>query len=406
MGSPPSKETQQLADYLEDNKDAILKVWEEQVTEKHEEPSALVTLSREEFYDSIPDFIKSFCNDLREEEVSMGKVSRKHGTQRWEHGVNLPLLTEEWSILFFSLTDFIYEARDQLSLNNQLVEKSQKRLGEFILAAIKNSVAEYHNLEQLKAEAQVGDLEEIIQENKGLIKDKAYNLQGASHDLGGSMVVVKMNLSMLKETELNDEARKLVDQLELAAENLSQLLDNLLSLFRLEAGREKRDLKNFDAAEILHDLGKNMQPLAEAKKIELRIDGEQKLPVEGDSLKVKRIAQNLILNSLKYTEEGYVEINWRKESQDHWLLTVSDTGPGIDDTNAKLFTDASGEKPQSPQDIKDEEIGPNGVKIHSEGIGLLIVRQLCELLDAIVNIEGEKNKGTTFSIIFPTNYTE
>ncbi|MEX0610472.1 MAG: histidine kinase dimerization/phospho-acceptor domain-containing protein [Balneolaceae bacterium] len=92
----------------------------------------------------------------------------------------------------------------------------------------------------------MGDLEEIIKENNGLMKDRGHNLQSASHDVGGSMVALKLNLSLLRQTDLNEGATEIVGQISKATDNLSQLLDNMLDLFRLEAGREQLEINEFD----------------------------------------------------------------------------------------------------------------------------------------------------------------
>lgn len=399
------EEFSSVADYLLDKEDEILKKWEEQIISVNKEPSAIASLSKDEFHDSIPDFIKALCQDFKNEKVEMEKVSRKHGSHRWEFGINLPLLTDEWSSLYFILLDYINEARDKLNLSTDLWTKTHKRLAMYVHNALKNSVDQYFNLEKRKAEARVGDIEEILEDKTGKLKERGENLQQASHDLGGSMVVVKMNLSMLKQTELSEEARELVDQLSMASENLSQLLDNLLNLFRLEAGREKLQVEEFDVAELLGNLAKNMESLAHAKNLELLSEGNEELKVKGDPLKVKRIAQNIILNSLKYTKTGSVKISWKKEDKKHWSLSIEDTGPGIDATNTALFANTTDGRVEYVHDYNQEEkITPGEVKMHSEGIGLLIVRQLCELLDGVVKVEGRKGEGTIFQIVFPVDY--
>lgn len=398
-------EISSIAEYLLKKEDEILKEWEEKVISLDKETSAIASLSKDEFYDSIPDFIRALCRKLQHEDAEMEGVSRKHGSHRWEYGINLPLLTDEWSTLYFILLNHIDDAHKKLNLSTELWKETQKELSLYIHNALKNSVEQYFTLEKRKAEARLGDMEEMLEDKSGKLIERGQNLQQASHDLGGSMVVVKMNLSMLKQLELSKEAHELVDQLSVATENLSQLLENLLNLFRLEAGREKLIVEEFDAAKLLVNLVNNLQTVAKAKNLELRTNGEEELYVKGDSLKVKRIAQNIILNSLKYTQHGYVEINWKLEDEKHWLLSISDTGPGIDATNTALFTNTSEGRAEYTHDHEQEEkINPDEVKMHSEGIGLLIVRQLCELLDGVVKVEGKEGEGTHFQIVFPVEY--
>lgn len=133
--------------------------------------------------------------------------------------------------------------------------------------------------------------------------------------------------------------------------------------------------------------------------------GDESMELRGDPLKVKRIAQNLIMNSLKYTQEGYVEISWNTETENHWQLVVRDTGPGLNSTNAALFMGNSNlETTSSNASSTEEDKSTREVRMHSEGIGLLTVRHLYELMDAVVEVESEPGFGTTFRIIFPLDF--
>ena len=76
----------------------------------------------------------------------------------------------------------------------------------------------------------------------------------------------------------------------------------------------------------------NLQPLAAERGLFLKADGPATLSVEGDAGKIRRIAQNLLLNALKYTQEGGVTMRWgdsRNNDPERWMLCVQDTGPGF-----------------------------------------------------------------------------
>jgi signal transduction histidine kinase len=119
---------------------------------------------------------------------------------------------------------------------------------------------------------------------------------------------------------------------------------------------------------------------------------------------VERIAQNLLLNSLKYTQEGYIKVHWNQTSDDQWMLQVSDTGPGLDATHARSLS-TCGRSPETEvydeSTTEDKNAASQVVKSHGEGIGLLIVRHLSTLLDAHMDIETESGVGTTITIAFP-----
>ncbi|HEX2237249.1 MAG TPA: HAMP domain-containing sensor histidine kinase [Gammaproteobacteria bacterium] len=106
----------------------------------------------------------------------------------------------------------------------------------------------------------------------------------------------------------------------------------MTSLARLQAGQEQREVAPFDAAELLRELSENLQSFASERGLYLKADGPATLPVEGDVIKTRRIAQNLLLNAPKYTQQGGVTISWEDSQEDdteRWMLRVQDTGPAF-----------------------------------------------------------------------------
>ena len=157
--------------------------------------------------------------------------------------------------------------------------------------------------------------------------------------------------------------------------------------------------------------------------------GETPLMVDGDPAKVQRIVQNLVLNALKVTERGGVKVTWEAGENEHrsqWILCVQDTGPGFKPGTAtplervlKRATDEAHEVEQ--QNLPQGETDPQAEaaptlasqtpysKTHlssGEGIGLSIVKRLCEMLDASLELESSEGEGTTFRMIFPRQYPE
>ena len=147
------------------------------------------------------------------------------------------------------------------------------------------------------------------------------------------------------------------------------------------------------------------------------------MPVEGDALKLRRIAQNLILNALKYTQEGGVTVKWALgdgEDRRRWMLSIGDTGPGMApaaplvaalkqatdmDPSGHLASGASGEVrtggvPQQGGAAASYRSGAG------EGIGLSIVKRLAELLDATIEVQSAAQTGTTFLLLFPLRYAD
>src|SRR5258706_101896 len=97
-------------------------------------------------------------------------------------------------------------------------------------------------------------------------------------------------------------------------------------------GRESRQIEPLDVTAIMEPLGEGIRPLAQQRGLYLRCEGPAGLGVDGDAVKIRRIAQNLILNAVKYTRQGGITVTWGDSAANdpkRWLLTIEDTGPGF-----------------------------------------------------------------------------
>jgi signal transduction histidine kinase len=146
------------------------------------------------------------------------------------------------------------------------------------------------------------------------------------------------------------------------------------------------------------------------------------LNVEGDAAKFRRLVQNLLLNALKYTVEGGVTVNWGEEKENWWVV-VKDTGPGLmagpgapiaaelkeaTASARESDEDAAAASGAAPTVLTPSPAG-SGLAKHraqpaGEGIGLSIVKRLCELLDASLELASSADTGTTFRVVFPRRY--
>jgi len=166
--------------------------------------------------------------------------------------------------------------------------------------------------------------------------------------------------------------------------------------------------------------------MAEEQGLFLKADGPDTLPIEGDAVKTQRIAQNLLLNALKYTPKGGVTVSWgdsRQNDVQRWMLCVTDTGPGFHAgpgaPMAGALEDATEEARQVEETARtgipasaDDPASPDSAttdtrQLHQErgeGIGLSIVKRLCELLDASMEMDSKPGEGTELRIVFPRRY--
>ena len=136
-------------------------------------------------------------------------------------------------------------------------------------------------------------------------------------------------------------------------------------------------------------------------------DGPEVLWTEGDKVNVRRITQNLLLNAIKYTAHGEVQLSWGEDkTSGRWWLMVSDTGPGLSPhllAHLKRFSSLS--EPARPTSVQSAAaVVPRQAITRGEGIGLRIVQELVDLLEARLEVSSQPNEGTQFKISFPLWY--
>jgi len=156
--------------------------------------------------------------------------------------------------------------------------------------------------------------------------------------LRGTVTVISSASTLrAKEVQADPNRTSTSQLLQRSVASLRGLLTDLMVLARLEAGQEHRHVARFDAAEVLREFCDTFRPVATQRNLFLEAEGPQSLPIEGDCVKILRIAQNLVLNALKATERGGVRLLWEERTisgVQQWLMCVQDTGPGFQSSSA------------------------------------------------------------------------
>ncbi|GAB3781992.1 hypothetical protein GCM10028818_36940 [Spirosoma horti] len=256
-------------------------------------------------------------------------------------------------------------------------------------------------------------MEELTRSNESLqtlrqlrqtLRERGELLRATSHDLRGNFGVIAGTAFMLTAVQSEDERRQMLEMLQRNVRQATQMLTELLDYARLEAGQEKRTITSFDAASLLIELSQSVRALAEQKALSLEMDGPDSLLVEGDALNVRRMAQNILLNAINYTPAGLIRLEWGVEPDNRWWFLIQDTGPGL---SADLLASLNNSPLASGQNFQVHRGGVQSTgssETSGEGIGLRIVRQLGELLDARLAIQSQPGKGTRFMVSLPTQY--
>jgi signal transduction histidine kinase len=404
-----------LADYVASRHAAILEAWRNAIRRDPALHSG-DSLPRAQLFDHIPALLSTFERELRRgrshEAAAAGDSAQisaaAHGLQRWQQGYDLREVTRELG----KLNECVVAELDGYTVANPQLSHAAVAAARRVWAAlcstgIEESVGQFFQLQQQEAAGHVKDLESALSEIQELEKERSDLWRQAAHDLRGNLGVVANATVGLAQGALQERTRD--DFVRILMRNvttLHHLLDDVTSLARLEAGREQRRIDALDLSPIFQQLCEGVRPLAQQHRLFLRCDGPPGFAAEGDAVKIRRIAQNLVLNAVKYTREGGITVSWGDCGGDdvkRWELCVSDTGPGIHSGSAAPLVQALGDA--SGEAVPTEM--PAGIPAREEageGIGLSIVKRLCELLDATIELKSEKDVGTTFRILFPRKY--
>ena len=250
-----------------------------------------------------------------------------------------------------------------------------------------------------------GELVQTVEAMSGHIRQRGEFLRATSHDLRGSFGIIEGAASLLTLSDTDEERADMLAMLQRNLRQATQMLTQLLDFSRLEAGKEQLQTASFDVAATLRHLISGLQPMANGKDLTLRGIGSTTLLVEGDMVKFHRIAQNLLLNALKYTPAGSVTVTWELAPEgNRWGISVRDTGTGLPPALVAMLssqTPSEGEPTNGAVSHASGESASSG-----EGIGLFIVKRLSDLLGATLTVESQPGQGTFIQVDFPVRYTE
>jgi PAS domain S-box-containing protein len=237
------------------------------------------------------------------------------------------------------------------------------------------------------------NLEAAVKEAQTANKAKSVFVANMSHEMRTPMNVVVGLTDLMLEDDIPSEIRENLEKINLAGSTLMGIINDILDISKIEAGKLELMPVQYEAASLLNDvIAMNIIRIGE-KPITFILDIDENLPqiLLGDDLRVKQIINNLLSNAFKYTQKGTVTMGVgfaRDGDADVWLsLYVKDTGIGIHDRDiGKLFSD------YYQVDAKANR------KVEGTGLGLSITKRLVELMDGEIFVESEYGKGTLFHL--------
>ncbi|HUE76843.1 MAG TPA: ATP-binding protein [Longimicrobiales bacterium] len=223
---------------------------------------------------------------------------------------------------------------------------------------------------------------------------KSEFLASMSHELRTPINAVLGYTSLMREEiygELTEKQKNGLDKINSASGHLLDLINDILDLSKIEAGKMPVYLEEVPLRQVLGELSEAVEPLVREKSLDFVFDVAEDIPtLFTDRTKLKQILLNLLSNAIKFTGSGKVSLEAGKRNEDRIWMTVADTGIGIKKEDlAKIFDDFR-QVDQSPT----REYG-------GTGLGLSITRKLVALLDGDIEVQSEYGQGSCFVIELP-----
>ena len=214
-----------------------------------------------------------------------------------------------------------------------------------------------------------------------------------SHEIRTPMNAVISAANLLRRTRLDREQREHVSMLLDAGDVLVGLLNDVLDLSKIEAGRMTLESSVMDLRDKLGSLGRLWGPKAEANGVRLKIEVEPDVPdcVRTDPLRLQQMLFNLLSNAVKFTDEGSitVSVDWRA-ADSRLIIAVTDTGCGIPESRLAHVFDS----------FEQVDAGTTR-KYGGTGLGLAISRRLAEIMGGRLTAESVEGEGSTFVLSLP-----
>jgi PAS domain S-box-containing protein len=229
-------------------------------------------------------------------------------------------------------------------------------------------------------------------------KAKSTFLANMSHELRTPLnAILGFSHIMQQDKSVSASQRQTLDIINNSGEHLLKLINDVLEIAKIEAGKLELEIATFDLHALVREVSDMMQLRAEQKGLQLELDQSSEFPryINGDEARVRQILVNLLSNAVKFTDKGMVTIRLsvKNNAHHHLLLEVEDSGVGISAEDQETL-------------FKPFVQFPEGKSQGGTGLGLSIVQQFVKLMGGNIIVESALGKGSLFRVELPLDEAE
>ena len=297
--------------------------------------------------------------------------------------------TDEIGILAESFNAMIKELKEK----KEMLEASSKKLKEYSESLEHIVELRTHELEGKTVELKSANirLQEADRLKSIFLASMSHELRTPLNSIIGFTGIILQGMS----GEVNEEQKKQLTMVKNSASHLLSLINDLLDISKIEAGKVELSLEEFRLDDVMRETVETFMPKVKEKGVELLADFSEGLPLFSDKRRVKQILMNLVSNAVKFTDQGSVKIASRILKDKILEMRVTDTGIGIKkESMNKLF-------------MPFQQIDSSLTKSHEgTGLGLHLSKKLVALLGGNISAKSRHNKGSEFTFTLPLKYEE
>lgn len=193
--------------------------------------------------------------------------------------------------------------------------------------------------------------------------------------------------------EITAEQRKQLTMVKSSAAHLLALINDVIDVSKIEAGKVELAIEEFDLAAVVQQVKKSFETAADKQGLKITIETPEKLIVRSDERRTKQVIINFVSNAIKFTDKGRIEINVSKRDESA-EVSVADTGVGIRKGGINKLFQAFG------------RIYTENRLTEGSGLGLYLSKKIADLLGGEIKAESEFAKGSKFTFRLPLKYRE
>lgn len=324
--------------------------------------------------------------------------------------VTIPIVSGSDVIAIISLASVRTYSEDAIELINHILDTLNARVDGVLTYRKMRKFSELLEAQNFELEAQKLELacqsNELTEQNTELEMQKnqlseasrlkTNFLSNMSHELRtplNSVIALSGVLSRRLSNKIPVDEYSYIEVIERNGKHLLSLINDILDISRIEAGREEVEIMDFNVIEVISDVVEMIQPQAVQKKIKLiQSDVNKNVIVSGDIAKYKHILQNLIGNAVKFTEKGKVEVSVSADDNNINIM-VTDSGIGMTDQEMEHIFD----------EFRQAD-GSTSRRFGGSGLGLAIAKKYANLLGGTISVKSESKVGSTFTLTMPIKY--